>query len=136
MLGKAYAGKREFDRGITLLEAVMDFYGKSTKRRDMAQFADAAGTLGTIYQRMKQHDKALELLRRAVEIETRLGIRGSIGFRYANIGNVLRDKGDRPGACRNWQQAEQAFTRIGATPLIRRVQESQRLNNCNTMSKT
>lgn len=136
LLGKVHAGTREFNRAIVLLDAAIDFFGKGRHRRDMAQLADATGTLGTVYQRMKEHDRALGLLRRAAEIENRLGIRGSIGFRYANIGNVLRDKGDRPGACRNWQRAEEAFTRIGATPLIRRVQESQRLNNCNTMSKT
>lgn len=136
LLGKVYSGTRQFNRAITLLDAAIDFFGKSRKRGDLVQLADTTGTLGTVYQRMKEHDRALALLRQAVKIETRLGIKGPIGIRYANIGNVLRDKGDRPGACRNWQRAEEAFARIGATPLIRRVQESQRLNNCNTMSKT
>jgi tetratricopeptide (TPR) repeat protein len=84
--------------------------------------ATAYGNLGVVLQTCGDLDGGEEMLRKALAIEKKLGRLEGMANAYGNLGLILKTRDDLHGAREMWSESRELFARLGARPMVDRVQ--------------
>ncbi len=109
-LGNAYNRKGESQRAIKCFEEVLETCGKTGNRRLLG---DAYNNLGLVYRKLNNLDRAIEYLKKALELQTELHRPLGVATCQINIGDALLQQGDLKEAERFTSEAIRNAEEIG-----------------------
>jgi diguanylate cyclase (GGDEF)-like protein len=93
----------EYDRALALqLESLRI---RERLQNDRPGLATTVNSLGVIYARLRQHDRAMELYRRALALHREAGAGGRAASTLTNMGDLLLEQGDPAGALRHHRES-------------------------------
>ena len=84
--------------------------------------ANVYGILAAIYQTRGELDRAEEMLKKALEIDEKLGRQEGMARAYGNIGLIYQTRGELDRAEEMYKKSLALFKEIGAAPSVKQVQ--------------
>jgi diguanylate cyclase (GGDEF)-like protein len=101
----------EYDRALSLqLESLRI---RERLRNDRPGLATTVNSLGVIYARLRQHEHAMTLYRRALALHREVGAGARAAATLTNMGDLLLEQGDLPGALRHHRESLTLRQEIG-----------------------
>jgi tetratricopeptide (TPR) repeat protein len=92
------------------------------QQADKSAEAVALGNLGIVYGTRGDLDRAEEMHKKSLEIDTKLGRLEGMANQYGNLGIVYETRGDLKTARELWTTARDLFQRLGALHMVEKVQ--------------